>query len=569
LFVAFFVLVPMAQSLFPAAGIPRRLMPAAITLGTSTFTMSALPGHAGDSECNADAFLRYHAFRGSWTGHYCIPCHAGFEMWWLLRAQAAARDAGEGRGKSDRAGPQVSDEYIRERAAVATEFDPAEVHRGQHSQTGSAVALAVAVKARRVGGMGGAARRQQATLDNARGVKGCRIDPVRVSPDRKPRNNPARSWLHKERESMSVCGSGRTRVGATFVPMLLAMAALLVGCEQQVPATKPEVRPVRALTVEKRVAGEPVIFTGRIEAEDEVNLAFRISGRVLKSDLKMGDNVKAGQVVARLESQNELNALRAAQANLAATQGQLTQAVNHFERQDTLLKQGWTTRANHDQAKQARQTAQSAVDAAQAQLKAAHDMVDFTELKADAPGVVTATGARAGEVVQVGQMIIRLARKDGRDAVFDVPAQVIRTTPSDPEVTVTLTDDPSVVARGRVREVAPQANPATRTFEVKVGLTEPPAAMRLGATVTGRMDTEAHAAIEIPASALTRINQQPAVWVVDPTSRTVSIRNVDVFRYGQAMVTVSGGIDTGEIVVTAGVQALHPGQMVRLLGSDP
>ena len=110
----------------------------------------------------------------------------------------------------------------------------------------------------------------------------------------------------------------------------------------------------------------------------------------------------------------------AAQANLAAAQGQLTQARNHFERQDTLLKQGWTTRVNHDQATQALQTTQSQVEAAEAQLKIAHDLVSFTELKADAPGVVTATGPRAGEVVQAGQMIVKLARQDGRDAVFDV-----------------------------------------------------------------------------------------------------------------------------------------------------
>ena len=368
---------------------------------------------------------------------------------------------------------------------------------------------------------------------------------------------------------MSVCGSGLLKEGVSFVPVLLATAALLAGCGQQLPAATPEGRPVRALTVEKRTAGEPVILTGRIEAEDEVNLAFRISGRVLKSDLNTGDQVRAGQVVARLESQNERNALRAAQASLAAAQGQLTQARNHFERQETLLRDGWTTRANHDQATQSRQTALSAVEAAEAQLKAAHDMVDFTELKADAPGVVTATGARAGEVAQAGQMIIRLARKDGRDAVFDVPAQVIRTAPGDPEITVNLTDDPSVVAQGRVREVAPQANPVTRTFEVKVGLTAPPPTMRLGATVTGRMEMEALATIEIPATALTKFNQQPAVWVVDPARRTVSVRNVDVLRYGQSMVALSGGLDAGETIVTAGVQALHPGQTVRLLGSRP
>jgi RND family efflux transporter MFP subunit len=136
-------------------------------------------------------------------------------------------------------------------------------------------------------------------------------------------------------------------------------------------------------------------------------------------------------------------------------------------------------------------------------------------------------------------------------------------------VTVTLTQDASVIAQGRVREVSPQANPVTRTFEVKVGLTDPPEAMRLGATVTGRAERDSSAAIEIPASALTRFNQQPAVWVVDPEKHIVSIRNVDVLRYDQAFVALSGGLDTGEIVVTAGVQSLHPGQAVRLLGSAP
>jgi RND family efflux transporter MFP subunit len=352
--------------------------------------------------------------------------------------------------------------------------------------------------------------------------------------------------------------------------VLAALAAMLAACQ---PATDnkaaPEARPVRTVTVERREAGVPITLTGRIEAEDEVSLAFRISGRLMENDRKLGDRVQAGQVVARLESQNELNALRAAQANLAAAQGQLTQARNHFERQDTLLKQGWTTRANHDQAKQAQQTAQAQVDAAEAQLKTAHDLVGFTELKADAPGVVTAVGPRAGEVVQAGQMILMLARQDGRDAVFDVPAQLIRSAPSDPQIVVGLTDDPAVTARGRVREVAPQANPVTRTFEVRVGLTDPPPAMRLGATVTGRMEMDAVPVIEIPATALTRVNRQPAVWIVDPSTRTVSMRNVDVLRFDQATVVVSQGLDTGEIVVTAGVQALHPGQKVRLLGSEP
>jgi len=348
----------------------------------------------------------------------------------------------------------------------------------------------------------------------------------------------------------------------------LAVSVVLCSCSPQTETSAPQPRPVRTVTIEKREAGQPITLTGRIEAEDEVALAFRISGRVLENDRKLGDRIEPGQVVARLESQNERNTLRAAQANLVASQGQLSQARNHFERQDTLLQQGWTTRANHDQAKQALQTAESQVDAAEAQLKTAYDLVSFTELKADAPGVITAVGPGAGEVVHAGQMIVRVARRDGRDALFYVPAQVLRAAPSEPRITVSLTDDPKVTTTGRVREIAPQADPVTRTFAVKVGLNDPPSAMRLGATVTGRMEGDSVPVINIPATALTKINSQPAVWVVDPSKKTVSIRNVDVLRYDPARVALSGGLTTGEVIVTAGVQALHPGQQVRLLGSE-
>jgi membrane fusion protein, multidrug efflux system len=349
----------------------------------------------------------------------------------------------------------------------------------------------------------------------------------------------------------------------------LVFSALLFGCRPDSEATAPQVRPVRTITVEKHEAGPPVTLTGRIEAEDQVALGFRISGRLLENKANLGDRVQPGQVLARLEPQNELNQLRSAEASVAAAQAQLTQAQSHFGRQDTLLKQGWVTRANWDQAKKALQTAQAQVDSAGAQLKAAQDLVSFTQLEADAPGVVTEVGPRAGAVVEAGRMIVKLARQDGRDAVFDATAQLIRSAPPDPQIVVSLTDDPAVTARGRIREVAPQADPVTRTFEVKVGLSDPPQAMRLGASVTGRMETEALPIINIPTSALTRFNQHPAVWIVDSSNFTVSVRNVEVLRYDPATVSVSQGLTTGDIVVTAGVQALHPGQKIRMLGSPP
>jgi membrane fusion protein, multidrug efflux system len=380
---------------------------------------------------------------------------------------------------------------------------------------------------------------------------------------------PSRKLRHGSlAKSLAVCSVlPRLLLKSLVLPFLATFA--LSACGPAEEARGPEVRPVRTVTVSKREAGSTVTLTGRIEAQDEAALGFRIAGRLMERPVNVGDRVQPGQIIARLEPQNEMNALRSAQANLAAVQAKLTQTRNHFERQETLLAQGWTTRALFDEAQKARDTAQAQVDSAEAQLKAAHDLVSFTELKADAPGVVTATGAEAGEVVQAGQMIVKLARQGGRDAVFDVPAQVLRSAPSDPVIEVNLADDPTIMARGRVREVAPQADPVTRTFEVKIGLIDPPEGMRLGATVTGRLTMDAAPVIEFPASALTRVDRQPAVWVVDPVGKTVSLRNVDVLRFDPTKVAVSQGLDVGEIVVTAGVQALHPGQKVRLLGTQP
>ena len=349
--------------------------------------------------------------------------------------------------------------------------------------------------------------------------------------------------------------------------LALGFSVFLIGCQQEAEAPPPEPRQVRTATIEKRNTSQVLTFTGRIEAEDEIPLAFRISGRLLENTAVVGRRVEVGDLIARLESQNEENTLRSAVASLAATEAQLSQAQGQYERQRSLLDRGFTTRANYELAEKGLRTAQSQVDAAEAQLRSAEDLLGFTELRADQPGVYTTVGPAAGEVVQAGQMIARLARMDGRDAVFGIPAQVLRTAPANPKITVSLTDDPGVSVEGYVREVSPQADPVTRTFEVKVGLVNPPEAMRLGATVNGTMNTEGSYGVEIPASALTRSNQLPAVWVVNPADMTVSLRNVEIARHGETLVWINSGLGEGDVVVTAGVQALHPGQKVRLLGS--
>lgn len=351
--------------------------------------------------------------------------------------------------------------------------------------------------------------------------------------------------------------------------MLIASPVVLVGCERKSDSKGPAPRPVRTVTAKLSGSAETVELTGQISAENEAALSFRIAGRIVDRLVSVGDRVEPDQVLARLDPQNELNALRSAQAALSAAEGRVVETTNAFERQRTLLPQGFTTQALFDQAQQALRTAQAQLDKAKADLQVAKDRVSYTELKPSVAGSITARMAESGEVVQPGQTVFQVARRDGRDAVFDVPAQVIRSAPPNPKIVVSLVDDPTVIAEGRVRQVDPQADPITRTFRVRVGLVDPPPAMFLGATVKGRMEIEGTAGISLPASALTRIDGQPAVWLVDPSKMTVSLRNVQIGQFDPGTVLVTQGLEGGEIVVTAGVQALHPGQKVRLLGAAP
>jgi membrane fusion protein, multidrug efflux system len=352
----------------------------------------------------------------------------------------------------------------------------------------------------------------------------------------------------------------------SWILAALVAATTVAACDKKPPPAA-QARPVRTFTVELVADGETVSLPGQVRAKDEVSLAFRIDGRVIERPVNVGDVLKPGQLVARLDPKDQQNALRSAQANLSAAEAVLTQARLTFGRQQELLKGGWTPRAKFDEAQQALLTAQAQVDAAQAQVRLAQDQLGYTALFADAAGAVTAKGAEPGEVVRTGQMVVRLAQQGGRDAVFDVPEELIRTGPRDPLVELALTNEPQVRATGRVREVSPQADAATRTFQVKVGIINSPEEMRLGSTVTGRIKLSGPPSVQVPASALTEANGRPAVWVVDPQSQTVSLRNVEILRHDSASVAVSQGLETGELVVTAGVQTLHPGQKVRLLGA--
>jgi len=350
---------------------------------------------------------------------------------------------------------------------------------------------------------------------------------------------------------------------------LVSLVALgLAGCQPAEQAKPAQARPVRTVTVELQQRQALASFTGRIEAQDQPSISFRIGGRVAERPVAVGARIQTNDLLASLDPENELNALRTAEADVAAAQSAFRQADGHFQRQSTLHARGVTSAADLEDAQQARKAAAARVDATLAQFRNAEHLVSFTSLRADAPGVVTAVGAEPGEVVPAGRMVVRLAREGGIDAIFDVPADLVRSYPQNMAVSVALSADPAVRVTGRIREVSPQADPITRTFRVRVGLDRPPASFRLGATVTGTVSDGGKPVISIPASALITGGPKPAVWVVDPASLTIAARAVEIERSDPARVVVSGGLAPGDVVVTAGANLLKAGQKVRVMGAE-
>src|ERR1700682_5068071 len=312
--------------------------------------------------------------------------------------------------------------------------------------------------------------------------------------------------------------SGRAERGdfaMKLIVLIIAVTLLLAACGKEQPR-KVEIRPVRVISVQHAPSGDTISLTGQIQAKDQVNLAFRIGGRLQERNVTVGDAVAPGQIVARIESQDYQNALRSAEADLASAQAVLANAQATEGRQSELLSKGFATRVQYDQAEQQLKTAQAQVESAQARLQNARDNLTYTDLKSDVAGSVTAKGAEPGEVVAAGRMILQVCRQGDRYAVFNVPSQLIRQSPKDPEVTVSLSDDPTIVPRGHVREVAPQADTATGTYVVKVALDNPPDAMRLGATIVGQVKVQSEPVIQLPGTALTQSEGKSAVWVVDP-----------------------------------------------------
>ncbi len=309
-------------------------------------------------------------------------------------------------------------------------------------------------------------------------------------------------------------------------------------------------------------------LTGEIQAQVQTSVSFRINGKIISREAEVGQHVAAGHLLARLDPRDQEVASANAEATLAAAQAQLRQAQANFQRQQELMKGGFTTRAAFEQSQEALRSAQAQVDAAEAARGQSSEQLTYTELRAGVNGIIVDRSAEAGQVVQAGQTVFTIAEDGPRDAVFNIHESMLAHRPPSRRVAVILLADPNVKTTGTVRELSPTVNPDSGTVKVKIGLDRTPPEMTLGASVIGSAQFAAVRAVTLPWSTLYRWQAGPAVWIVDPQNETVSIKPVAVLQYASGSVILSDGVAAGDWVVSAGIQLLRPGQKVSIARKD-
>jgi RND family efflux transporter MFP subunit len=348
---------------------------------------------------------------------------------------------------------------------------------------------------------------------------------------------------------------------------ILILLSPLTACHKEEKAASQAIRPVRTATVELQEGGENVSLTGEIQPRYQADLGFRVNGKILERPVDVGTQVKKNDLLARLDPQQYRQDLEVAKSEIAVAEAEVTRSQAQEYRQRELLKNGHTTEVAYDQALKTFKTAQAQLDAARARQIQASENLAYTELKADNDGVITAIGADPGQVVSAGQMVVRLAQPGEREAVFNIAEGAFKKRPTDPTVTVHLVSNPEIETAGKVRYISPQADPATRTYTVRVSLPDAPPQMRLGANVVGTVTLDQGQTVSIPGSALFQKDGKPAVWLVEK-DKTVQLKPITVQRYQGDSVVVGDGLAQGDVVVTAGVQKLLPGQKVALMDAS-
>lgn len=345
------------------------------------------------------------------------------------------------------------------------------------------------------------------------------------------------------------------------VLLLLLGALALPACKASKADATPPVRPVLS-TVVSRHEGEGASFVGSIQPRYATQLAFRVGGRIVRRAVSVGDHVKRGDEIASLDVQTLRLTVTAAQANVAGLTARSTYANSMLERQTDLLAHEATPQATFDNAQTSHDTVVAAVAEAEARLAKAREDLSYGVLRADFDGVVTRVDFEVEQTVAPNLVIAELARPDVLDDVFDVPEAVARDLEVGDTFTIRNAAPPFVTATGKVRQISPAADRATRTRRVWVALDDVPVTLRLGTTTYAERRTGVSAPLRVPLTSLLEQGDKTSVWIVD--GDVVQPREVTLTARSEKTATIASGIREGERVLTAGVHSVSAGQRVKV-----
>lgn len=357
----------------------------------------------------------------------------------------------------------------------------------------------------------------------------------------------------------ALLGAERTLSWFALLPpiVLILMIVPLVGCGDKSAEKPASARPVRYVVVGSPATLPALERTGEIHAHDETALSFRTAGRMLTRAVDVGDRVNYGQLLATLEETSARNQLDSATADDESARATARVAALNVNRMQKLIATGAIARSQLDSAQADWLVASARVKSSEAALRNARESLGWTRLTSPGEGVITAVSASPGQVVSAGETVVTLAAGQARDVVFDIPDPAKVEAQRAEEFQVALLSDAGVKAYAVLRDISPQADPQTRTWRVRATLKKPPAAMALGASVTVRLPSSGSTGYAIPASALSRCGDKPAVFVITPQLRVVVLAS-----YTASSAIIASGLVPGDRVITAGVSKLRPGEKV-------
>lgn len=342
--------------------------------------------------------------------------------------------------------------------------------------------------------------------------------------------------------------------------MISGLFLLLAGCEKPV-APPPPPRPALVIEVGKTDSNSATVLVGEVKSRFESNQGFRIAGKIIERKVDVGAIVKKGQVLARLDAADTNLSASAAIADVRVAEANRALAKSEVERQRQLVDKKFISQSALDRYEAELKTADARVNQAKAQAAVSGNQSRYAALVADRNGVVTQIRAEPGQVVEAGEMIVQVVDTTQIEVLVAVPESRVDKIKVGDAATLKLWADREKTYNGKVREIAPAANSATRAFDVRVAFTDADAAVKLGMTAGVRLEGDTPASIIVPSGALTQIHDKTSVWVIDKNN-LASPREVIAGQFTEEGVTIASGLQAGELVAIAGVHTLIKGQKV-------